>query len=374
MYALKNCKIYTSSKILEQYAIVIKDDSILQIIPEEQIDSELSTVDMRGYSIAPSFVDIQIYGGGGSLFNSSTSIQTIQKTYQEIRRSGTSHFQITLSSTPLDKILEAIQVAKDYLAQGGKGLAGLHLEGPYFSFPKRGAHVAEFIRKPSNEELIQVVEASKGLPTYMTIAPEEFTKEQLEYLLDSHIIISAGHSSATYEQATEAFDKGIRRVTHLFNAMSQFQSREPGLVGATYDSDVWASIIPDGVHVSYPTVSISKKMMGERLFIITDAVTEDTSGDYKFIHAGDRYTDTNGILSGSALSMIQGVINCYLKVGIPLDESLRMASTYPAQAIQQDHTLGKIEEGFPANMVIFNEDLEVQGIIEQGYLEWFLEI
>jgi N-acetylglucosamine-6-phosphate deacetylase len=374
MYILKNCKIFTSDEVLTHKILVIEGNKISKILAEtdlEELDPDLQIVDLKGFNLAPSFIDIQIYGGGGSLYNSSTTEATIKKTYLEIRRQGTTHFQITLSSTPLDKMLEAITVAKMYLVNGGKGLVGLHLEGPYFSFPKRGAHVAEFIRKPTTEELQTVIEACKGLPTYMTVAPEEFTVEQLDLLLQSDIKIAAGHSSATYQQAKGAFNKGITRVTHLFNAMSQFQSREVGLVGATYDSDVRASIIPDGIHVDFASVRISKKIMGKRLFIITDAVTNDTSGDYKFIHAGTHYTDLNGTLSGSALSMIQAVKNCVEHVGISLEESLRMASTYPAEVLDLDKQFGKIMPDYEANMVVFSDDFNVKGVIENGCLEWY---
>jgi N-acetylglucosamine-6-phosphate deacetylase len=370
MYAIKNGKIFTSEEIVQHKILMIEGDRIGNIITEEFIENAYEIIDLQGLNIAPAFIDVQIYGGGGSLYNSATTEETIRKTYQEIRQSGTTHFQITLSSTPLSKMLEAIEVAKNYLKNGGKGLLGLHLEGPYFSFPKRGAHVAEFIRKPTDEELQTVIQACVGLPTYMTIAPEEFTDSQLEMLLKSDIILAAGHSSATYQQAKYCFQKGIKRVTHLFNAMSQFQSREAGLVGATYDSEVWSSIIPDGIHVDFASVKISKNIMGKRLFMITDAVTADVSGDYKFIHAGTHYTDTKGTLSGSALTMMQGVKNCVEKVGISLEESLRMASTYPAEVLNLQHSYGKIQLGCHANMVIFDDNFTVKGIIEDGNLEW----
>ncbi len=377
MYALKNCQIFTSEEILSNKILVIEANMIARILDEEDIEDldnlfpEIQLIDLKGFNIAPALIDIQIYGGGGSLYNSKTTEETIHNTYLEIRKSGTTHFQITLSSTPLDKILESIAVAKSYLKNGGQGLAGLHLEGPFFSFPKRGAHVAEFIRKPTDEELKTIIEACVGLPTYMTIAPEEFTDTQLDLLLQSDIKIAAGHSSATYQQAKYAFNKGIKRVTHLFNAMSAFQGREPGLVGATYDSEAWASIIPDGIHVDFASVKISKKIMGKRLFIITDAVTNDVSGDYKFIHAGTHYTDTKGTLSGSALTMIQAVINCVEKVNIPLQEALRMASTYPAEVLALDHSLGHIKNGYQANMIIFDDSLNIKGLVENGCLEWF---
>ena len=371
MYALKNAKIFTSEEILNDQILLIKGNKISKIISEENLDADSQVIDLKGLNIAPSFIDIQIYGGGGSLYNSKTTEETIRKTYLEIRRQGTTHFQITLSSVLLDKMLEAIEVAKNYLKNGGKGLVGLHLEGPFFSFPKRGAHVAEFIRKPTIEELKIIIQACEGLPTYMTIAPEEFTDEQLKMLLESNIIVAAGHSSTTYEQAKNAFQQGIKRVTHLFNAMSQLQGREPGLIGAAYNSEVWASIIPDGIHVDFASIQISKKMMGKRLFIITDAVTNDISGDYKFIHAGTHYTDTKGTLSGSALTMMQGVKNCVEQVEIPLEESLRMASTYPAEVLNLDHYLGKIKPNYQANMVIFDDNFVVKGVVEEGCFEWF---
>ncbi len=371
MYALKNAKIFTSEEVIKDHILLIEGDKISKIISAENLSSDIQVIDLKGFNIAPSFIDIQIYGGGGSLYNSKTTEETIRNTYLEIRCQGTTHFQITLSSVLLNKMLEAISVAKNYLKNGGKGLVGLHLEGPFFSFPKRGAHVAEFIRKPTDTELKTIIQACEGLPTYMTIAPEEFTDKQLEMILESAIIVAAGHSSATYKQAQNAFQRGIKRVTHLFNAMSQLQGREPGLVGAAYHSEAWASIIPDGIHVDFDSIKISKKIMGKRLFIITDAVTNDTSGDYKFVHAGTHYTDTKGTLSGSALSMIQGVRNCVEKVEISLQESLRMASTYPAEVLNLNHRLGKIKPDYQANMVIFDDNFVVKGVVEEGCLEWF---
>lgn len=373
MYALRNCRIFTSEETLENHAVVIEGSKIKYLLPENLLNPDIQSFDLQGLSVAPAFMDIQIYGGGGSLYNSDISENTIAKTYQEIRRSGTTHFQITLSSTPLDVMLEAITVAKNYIQNGGKGLAGLHLEGPFFSFPKRGAHVAEFIRKPSETELETLIHACEGLPTYMTIAPEEFTENQLNLLLRSPIKLAAGHSSATYQEAKNAFSVGIGRVTHLFNAMSAYQGREPGLVGATYDSEARASIIPDGIHVDFASIRISKQIMGKRLFYITDAVTADVSGDYKFIFAGNHYTDTKGTLSGSALTMNQCLINSVEKVGISLEESLRMVSTYPAEVLGLDDYLGKIKSDYQADMVIFDENFSLKGLIEGGILEMFSE-
>ncbi len=254
-------------------------------------------------------------------------------------------------------MLKAIEASKEYQRLGGKGLIGLHLEGPYFNPIKKGAHVEKYVRKPTVSELNILLEAGKSIITYITFAPEMIDDECLNLLLNSGIPLSAGHSDATYDQAMAAFEKGINRVTHLFNAMSQFQSRAPGLVGAAYDSNVNASIVADGIHVDFNSIRISKKIMGERLFYITDAVTEDTRGEYSFTLNKDHYINDKGVLSGSALTMMKAVKNGVEKVGIPLDESLRMASTYPANVANLGHKLGKIEKGFLANFVVFDDNL-----------------
>lgn len=370
-FALHNCIIYTGSTIEQGKAVLIKNDRIIGIVSGSEIPSDYELLDLQGHKVAPSFLDLQIYGGGGSMFNTDTSAETIFNTYTEHRRSGTTGLQITLSSMSFEKMLEAIDVAKSYQQSGRKGLLGLHLEGPYFSMEKRGAHLSQYIRKATIAEVEAIIERSQGLQTYLTFAPEQMDDDCFALLANSHIHLSAGHSSATYRQAKRAFDKGIKRVTHLFNAMTAFQSREPGLVGATYDSDASASIIVDGIHCDFASVRISKKIMAERLFLITDAVTQDPRGAYAFHFAGDRYTDANGVLSGSALTMIQAVQNCVEQVGIPLDEALRMASTYPAQVIGIDNYLGLLAADYQADMLIFNNNFDVTGIVERGEVELF---
>jgi N-acetylglucosamine-6-phosphate deacetylase len=357
--AYKAKKIFTSKFEFENSYILVKDGLIEEIVSEEYLPKNLEIRDYSTYNIAPAFIDLQIYGGGGSLFNTEPTAETIQKTYNEISQQGTSHFQITLSTVSLETMLLAIDACKNYKKSGGKGLIGLHLEGPYFNPIKKGAHVEKYVRKPTLAEIKTLIDASQGMVTYLTLAPEICDVECLELLLDSGISLSVGHSDATFEQAKTAFRKGLTRVTHLFNAMSQFQSRAPGLVGATYDSEVRASIVADGIHVDFNAIRISKKIMAERLFYITDAVTEDTRGEYSFTLHNDHYINEKGVLAGSALSMMKAVKNGVEKVGIPLEESLRMASTYPAEVANLSHQLGKIENGHPANFVVFDDDFNV---------------
>ena len=256
-----------------------------------------------------------------------------------------------------------MEVVNDYWKQGGKGLLGLHLEGPYLNPIKKGAHLEQYIKKPTVEEVQMLLDRGAGVFKMITIAPERCDDDVVDLLLKNNILVSAGHSNAVYSEGIRAFNNGIPTATHLFNAMSAFQSREPGMVGAIYDHpDVMSSVVCDGVHVDFAAVRISKKIMKQRLFFITDAVAETSSGDYQHVFKGDRYTLPNGTLSGSSLTMIKCVKNALQQVGIELDEALRMASLYPAKLLGKDCRLGLIQKGYEASFVIFDEDFEVSSI------------
>ena len=217
------------------------------------------------------------------------------------------------------------------------------------------------------DEVKQLLSRKKGVVKMITIAPELCDEEVLEFLLNQGIIVSAGHTNANYTEAINAFNKGIPAATHLYNAMSPLQHREPGMVGAIFDhSKVMSSIVCDGVHVNYAAVRISKQLLKERLFFITDAVTEITEGEYKHIFKGDRFTLPDGTLSGSSLKMIQCVQNAVQHVGIPLEEALRMASTYPSRLLGESYKLGKIEKGYKASFVAFDDGLNVKDVIQDS--------
>lgn len=370
-YALTNARIFTGDEWLDDTAVLVEADTIFAV--GNRFPDELEQIDCQNLRLVPAFIDLQIYGGGGRLFNSHPTTDTIRRTYDEIRRSGTLHFQITLSTLPLETVWQGFDAARAYQASGQPGLLGVHLEGPYFHPAKRGAHVAAFLRRPETAELADLLERGQGALTYLTFAPELFTDEHLELLRQSGIQLSAGHSNATYAEAQRGFARGIGRVTHLFNAMSPLQHREPGLVGAAVESEALVSIVADGIHVDWPAVRIAKKLLGERLFFITDAVTEDVSGEYKFTFAGDRFVDAAGTLSGSALTMLQAVRNGVERAGFSLDEALRMASTYPARAAGLAQRLGRIAPGFAASLVLLDDELAVRGIVEAGELTWFAD-
>ncbi len=358
MRAYKFKKAYTSSTIIENGFIVVNDGKIVDINKSLNYACE-EIIDYSHYNIAPSFIDIQIYGGGGSLFNTKPKFETIKKTFDEISKKGTAYFQITLSTVDLDTMLSAIDACKEYKKTGGQGLIGLHLEGPYFNPLKRGAHVERFVRKPTIEELKILFDKGSDVITYLTFAPEVMDDECLTFLQTTNAKLSLGHSNSTYEEAMITIGKGVNLVTHLFNAMSQFMSRAPGLVGACYASNVNASVVADGVHVDFNAIAISKKIMQERLFYITDAVTEDTDGDYAFWKKDNHYVTKDGVLAGSALTMMQAVKNGVMHCKFSIEESLRMASYYPAKVMGMDSFCGKLNIGYEAKFIVFDDELNL---------------
>lgn len=289
-----NARIYTGDRIIERGSIRVENGRIVEVA--DGAIAHGNSTDLQGQSIAPAFVDLQVYGGNGKLFNNEPTAESIRKTRESTLAGGASHFQITLSCSPPETMWRAIEACREYRDSGGEGLLGLHLEGPYFNPEKRGAHPLQHIRKANAAEVADLIERGRGVVRYMTLAPEMVDDDSLDLLLQSGIHIASGHSNATFREAMRGFERGIERVTHLFNAMSPFQSREPGLVGATFVQKPWTSIIADGIHCDFNSLKISKELLGARLFLISDAVTESLTGDYRFRFSGDRYVDETGTL------------------------------------------------------------------------------
>jgi len=273
--AYTNAVVYTGNEILRDMAVLARDGVTLSLVRDSDIPAEAEVHDLGGHCLAPSLIDLQIYGGNGKLFAHELSVESLEQTYQYCLQGGCSHFLITIATNSDEVIFNGMDTIRQYWQNGGKGLLGLHLEGPYINPEKKGAHLEKYIKRPTVEEIDKLLAAGKEVLKIITLAPETCDEAVLERLLANNIIVSAGHSNATYPQAMQGFDSGISLATHLFNAMSPLQGRQPGMTGAIYDHDkVMSSIVADGVHVDYASVRISKKIMGERLFLITDAVTE----------------------------------------------------------------------------------------------------
>ncbi|TXJ23556.1 MAG: N-acetylglucosamine-6-phosphate deacetylase [Chitinophagaceae bacterium] len=357
-------KIFTGEHWLTGHAIIIDNNAIKDIVPLKDIYSSLSVEQFQNCIIAPAFIDLQIYGAYGKLLSVYPEADSLYKLNDYCRSGGAACCLATVATNSYEMFHRCIDAVKDYWNKGGEGILGIHLEGPWINPLKRGAHIESLIHSPSVQQVKDILEYGKGVIKMITLAPEQCSDEVIDLLLSHNIVISAGHSNATYEQAKDSFAKGITAVTHLYNAMSPLQHRSPGLVGAAMDdANVMASIIPDGHHVDYAAIRIAKKIMGERLFVITDAVTDTDKGAYQHYLAGDKY-EAAGILSGSALTMMKAVQNLVNHAGIELGEAIRMCSLYPARLMGLHNKLGKIKSGYEAKLILLNQNMELKKILE----------
>ena len=348
--------VFTGDTIEKNCAVIIENSFIQELIPLKNLPADIAVI-QHVPMIAPAFIDLQIYGASSKLFSVYPSPDTLQKIKEYCQKGGAKYFLPTIATNSNDVFKKGIDAIKEYWEQNGTGVPGLHLEGPWLNKLKRGAHTESFIHSPSKEEVVDLLDYGKGVIKMITLAPEVCSTEIIDLIKNYGVIISAGHSNATFSEAMNAFKK-IHVATHLFNAMSSLHHREPGLPAAIMmDADVMVSVVADGYHVDFSMIRLAKKIIGERLFLITDAVTETKEGPYPHERSGDKYI-SNGILSGSALTMMKAVKNCVDKCDIPLDEALRMANLYPSKAIGLDKETGKIAKGYRADLVLINEELE----------------
>ncbi|HEV2833434.1 MAG TPA: N-acetylglucosamine-6-phosphate deacetylase [Hanamia sp.] len=361
--AFINATIFTGKEKVSGKALLIEGDVIKGLEDIESIPADTKRVDCNDCLIAPGFIDLQIYGGGGYLFSNKPSAIALKSMADGLVATGTTGFFVTLATNSMEIFREAIKVVKE---NPHPAVMGLHFEGPYLNPVKRGAHLIQYIKRPEKKEVEELLKEADGVLKMMTLAPEMCDPEIIKLLKDNGVVISAGHSNATFDEAVKGFGNGITTTTHLFNAMSPIHHRDTGLPGATFlTKNIFASIIADGIHVDFNTLTISKKLMNERLFLITDAVEEVKEGAYVHVKQKDRFTLPDGTLSGSCLTLLQAVKNCVEKVGISLEEALRMASTYPAQLIKAPD-LGKIEAGCKANLTIFSKDFHTKYSVLNG--------
>ncbi|MGL4001578.1 N-acetylglucosamine-6-phosphate deacetylase [Pantoea eucalypti] len=369
MYALVNGRIYSGHEVLDNHAVVVADGLIARVCPRESLPANIEQRDMAGAMIAPGFIDLQLNGCGGVQFNDSLdalSIETLETMQRANEKSGCTSFLPTLITCSDALMKRAIETMRAYLQKHQHQALGLHLEGPWLSKAKKGTHDPALIRLP-DAAMVQYLCDNADVITKVTLAPENAGSVVIRQLTDAGIIVSAGHSNATYEEAKAGFSAGVRFATHLYNAMPTFAGREPGLIGALFDSpDVYCGIIADGLHVHYANVRNAKRIKGDKLVLVTDATAPAGADISEFIFAGKTIyyrdglcVDENGTLSGSALTMIEAVQNSVEHVGIALDEALRMASLYPARAMGVERQLGSIEAGKIANLTVFTRDFKI---------------
>ena len=376
MYALSNCKIYTGSDVLTDHAVIIDNDQIQSVVPVTQLPEGIEIKDLDGANLSPGFIDLQLNGCGGVMLNDEITPETMQIMHEANLKSGCTSFLPTLITSSDEDMRASIAAAREYHNKYQNQSLGLHLEGPYLNVAKKGIHSVDFIR-PSDDGMIDLICANADLVAKVTLAPEQNDPEHIARLKAAGIVVSIGHTNATYAEAREGFEAGITFATHLFNAMTPMVGREPGVVGAIYDTpEVYADIIADGFHVDYANIRIAHKIKGEKLVLVTDATAPAGANMDHFIFVGKKVyyrdgkcVDENGTLGGSALTMIEAVQNTVEHAGIALDEALRMATLYPATAIGVEERLGRVRKGMVANLTIFDRDFNVKATVVNGQYE-----
>ncbi len=362
MIAITNSRFFRDNKLVANETILIKNGEIIGFTYETD-PVGYPVLDAEQNYLVPGFIDLQIYGSGGNLFSAYPTAQTLAQMDVDLMYKGTAGFLACVATNSPDIVEQAITAAKEYRPMA-KGFLGLHLEGPYLNPKRKGAHIESFIKKATLDEVMKIVEQADGVIKMMTIAPELQDEEVINYLLSQDIVLSMGHSDANFDQATQAYNKGISSTTHLFNAMPSIHHREPNLPTALYNHPTArASIIADGIHVNFEIVKMSYKLLKDRLFLITDAVTPCAIGPYQHQLAGDRFITPDGILSGSNITMTKSIANCVQYCDIPLNEALKMASLNPARLIAPKEKIGKVAEGYNANLVLLDSNLQLVKVI-----------
>jgi len=365
--ALVNGRVMTDRGLAEGLAVRIEGERIAALGPREELTAGAEVRDLHGALLLPGFIDTQVNGGAGLLFNDEPTVATIAAIGAAHRRFGTTGFLPTLISDDLGTVKVAIDAAREAIAAGVPGVLGIHIEGPYLNVTRKGIHDASKLRRTDDSSFALLT--SLGVArTLVTLAPEETSLETIARLVKAGVVVSAGHSNASYAVVRAALDRGVSGFTHLFNAMSPLTSREPGVVGAALeDASAWCGIIVDGVHVDPVVLKLALRLRPhERFNLITDAMPCVGSAETSFLLQGKRITvrdgacfDDEGTLAGSALDMAGAVRNAVKLLGLDLADASRMASRNPAEFLGLDHELGRIARGCFADLVLLDDELRV---------------
>ena len=367
---LVNGAIFTGDEILPKREVLLADGMIREVRLASRAGDDIEIVDLEGGLLAPGFIDCQVNGGGGVMFNDQPSPAGIDAIIEAHRKYGTTGLLPTLISDEWTIMSDAVQAVRMARSYNVPGLLGVHLEGPFLNPEKKGAHGAEQIR-PLDDGFIELI-AGEGLgAVVVTLAPEMVPPGTIQTLRAAGVKVCAGHCAPDEGQISAALDEGLAGFTHLFNAMPPLLARAPGVVGAALaDRDTWCGIIADGHHVDATTLRVAlaaKAAISEgRMMLVTDAMATVGADLESFQMSGQvvtvadgRCTLPDGTLAGSCLDMAAAVRNTHHLLGQPLEEALRMASLYPAGFLGMDDRRGRIAAGYCADLVLLDGDLNV---------------
>jgi len=376
---IENGMVITPSKTIEKGVVVFEDGKITAVGQRNQLEvpKNAKVIDASGKIVAPGFVDIHVHGGKGRDVMDA-SYEAIEEIAKFLVSHGTTSFVPTTISAPRSGLLRTVKAVKAAMEKvtDGAEVLGIHLEGPYINLEKRGAHDADYVRHPSIDEFEEIWEASNHTVKIVTLAPElDGSNLLIQKLRELGIVASIGHSNATYTQTVNAIKHGIQHATHMFNRMSGFDPREPGVVGAVLVHDeLTAELICDSIHVHPAAMELLTRVKGsKKVVLVTDAIRAAGMPDGEYALGKQRIIVKDGVsrlesgdFAGSTLTMDSAVRNMTKLVGTPLQTAVKMATINPAVVINVDKNKGSLEPGKDADIVIIDDEINVHMTIAKG--------
>ncbi|MBV9316100.1 MAG: N-acetylglucosamine-6-phosphate deacetylase [Gammaproteobacteria bacterium] len=367
--ALINGRVLRAEGFVQGQSVLIERGRILDVLPADDARCRAAQpYDLAGGLLLPGFIDLQVNGGGGVLFNDAPTIESIRAIGAAHRRFGTTAFLPTLISADLDIVARAIAAVRSAIAAGVPGVLGIHIEGPFLNAARKGVHDPAKLRE-LDASALGLLTSLRGGRTLVTLAPEMATPQLIQQLVAAGAVVSAGHTNASYAEIRAALAHGLTGFTHLFNAMSQLTGREPGTVGAALDDQrSWCGLIVDGEHTDPVVLRIALRCKPlNRFMLVTDAMPSVGTSQGWFELQGRRISvrghscvDEDGRLAGSNIDMASCVRNAVSMLGLSLPQAVRMASQFPAEFLGVSQEYGRIAAGQRANLVLADDELNVR--------------
>jgi len=371
--ALIGAQLFSGKEFFDNRALLIDGENIIDVINEHDIPNNFEIQKLNGGILSPGFIDLQVNGGGGKLFNNSPDKESLNAIIEAHQHFGTTSIMPTVISDSLNVLKRCATTISEEI-ECNKSLLGVHIEGPFFNVKYRGVHQKQYINT-INSDYLNLFESLQDFPVMLTLAPECISTKQLKHLKSLGFKILAGHTDASYDQLEEAIKYGLDGFTHLFNAMGQISAREPGVVGSalTFDNTT-ASIIVDLHHVHPSLIQMAYKQKPQgKLFFVSDSMATIHHGEPSFelydevvSESNGRIINSEGKLAGSSITQIDAIKNAYQSCNIPLNEALAMASRYPAEYLGVANYLGSLESGYRADLTHFSLDFQVQNVWVAG--------
>ena len=371
--AITGAKIFSDHKLLDNKALLIDGENIIGIVAKNDIPDNIKIKQLNGGILSPGFIDLQVNGGGGKLFNNSPDKESLDEIIKSHQHFGTTSIMPTVISDSLNVLKRCTSTISNEI-NNNKSLLGVHIEGPFFNVKYRGVHQKQYINTINNDYL-NLFESLQGFPVMLTLAPECISIKEVKHLKSLGFKILAGHTDASYDQLEEAIKYGLDGFTHLFNAMGQISAREPGVVGSALNfSNTSASIIVDLHHVHPSLIEMSYKQKPKgKLFFVSDSMATINHGEPSFelydevvSESNGRLINSEGKLAGSSITQIDAIKNAYTSCNIPLNDAIAMATNYPAEYLGVSDYLGSLKANYRADLAHFDIDFNVKNVWVAG--------